>query len=365
MKKKLVVILLMLLLCICMAAPAFADYEETITAAVGETITLTSKAALSGASYTWYRDGDELGKYTRSISVVVTSDMDGTTYDCEAENDDGDFFLTTYIIEVQQSAPVITQQPKSVTVDDGTYVSFTVSASNVSAYKWFYTKDGGASWHATSMSGYNTATVTVQAIPARTGYMYKCRITGLDGTVIESSPATLTVIQSVTKVDITASDAVVGEMVTFTASVDTDASYIAYYQWYINGQLVSTTTESSYSVECDYSLHGAAVRCRVWDLSNTLVTSGTVVLDVSAGKLTIPDDPYAEVAPERWEDAHGVVEDAAGTLDGVYDNLPELNPGFLGFLTQFVGWIPSWFWMALLFYLISNIYFICLKFLWG
>ena len=365
MKKKLVVILLMLLLCICMAAPAFADYEETITAAVGETITLTSKAALSGASYTWYRDGDELGKYTRSISVVVTSDMDGTTYDCEAENDDGDFFLTTYIIEVQQSAPVITQQPKSVTVDDGTYVSFTVSASNVSAYKWFYTKDGGASWHATSMSGYNTATVTVQAIPARTGYMYKCRITGLDGTVIESSPATLTVIQSVTKVDITASDAVVGEMVTFTASVDTDASYIAYYQWYLDGVLVATTDVPTYSINSTFDLHGSEIYCRVWDISNTLVTSNVLVLSVSASGLTIPDDPSVSIPTQSMDGADDLVNDAVGALDGVYENLPDLEPGVLGFLSGVVGLFPSWFVVAVCLSLTFSIVTLLLKFLWS
>lgn len=48
-------------------------------------------------------------------------------------------------------------------------------------------------WADTSAAGYNTDTLTVQALAYRNGYKYRCIITDADGVKTTSLPAALTI----------------------------------------------------------------------------------------------------------------------------------------------------------------------------
>lgn len=90
--------------------------------------------------------------------------------------------------------PYITAQPtdQSGVVNDTVY--FTVTALHVSAYQWEV--DAGSGWVNSTLSGYNTDTLSVGVQANRDGYKFRCKLTGIDGTTVYTDAATLTVQES-------------------------------------------------------------------------------------------------------------------------------------------------------------------------
>ena len=89
-------------------------------------------------------------------------------------------------------APYITAQPINQTGAVGENVYFTVTAQRVTSYKW-QVNNGVDDWADTTLVGNNTATLTVDVVARRDGYQFRCKLTGKDGTIVYSDPATLTV----------------------------------------------------------------------------------------------------------------------------------------------------------------------------
>ncbi|MBO4406184.1 MAG: hypothetical protein J5849_00650, partial [Clostridia bacterium] len=87
--------------------------------------------------------------------------------------------------------PKITTQPTDVTAANGSTATFKVVATGASSYQWQYSADNGSTWHDTSFAS-NSATVSMEAISARNGLLFRCVVTNAAGTVT-SSAARLTV----------------------------------------------------------------------------------------------------------------------------------------------------------------------------
>jgi hypothetical protein len=113
---------------------------------------------------------------------------------------------------------------------DGT-VTFTVEASAEEGftYQWQYRRNANANWTNTSMTGYNTATLTVGATKARNGYQYRCVLTGAKNSKLESNAVTLYVSEPI---------AITQQPQSVTASASEKASFtvvaenVLSYQWY-------------------------------------------------------------------------------------------------------------------------------------
>ncbi|MBR4862928.1 MAG: hypothetical protein IKU07_00005, partial [Oscillospiraceae bacterium] len=160
---------------------------ETMTQ--GYAVGVNGQLQVMSADHTW-----DAGVYTEP-----TTEADGfTTYTCtlcgkeKTERHEGTKLP-------QQAENAIVQQPESVTVDTGATVQFKVEVEgDVVSYKWEYRKVW--KFFNTSMTGYNTDTLTVAANGARNGYGYRCTITFADGTVLVSDVAKLTVNTFITDV---------------------------------------------------------------------------------------------------------------------------------------------------------------------
>ena len=89
----------------------------------------------------------------------------------------------------------ITQQPQDAEVALNANAVFTVAATGTGlTYQWqFSVPTDTTTWSNTSVSGYNTATLTVQALDYRANYRYRCVITDANGGQAVTSPATLTI----------------------------------------------------------------------------------------------------------------------------------------------------------------------------
>lgn len=99
------------------------------------------------------------------------------------------------IRNTRNQSSIITQQPQDVSAAENANAVFTVTASGTGlTYQWqFQATDNPGAWTDTSADGYNTNTLTVQALAYRNGYKYRCLITNADGIKTASLPATLTI----------------------------------------------------------------------------------------------------------------------------------------------------------------------------
>lgn len=71
---------------------------------------------------------------------------------------------------------------------------FTVAAEGEGLqYQWQYKRPDSDNWANTTLKGYDSATLEVQATKNRNGYSYRCVILGLDGTETVSESIVLTV----------------------------------------------------------------------------------------------------------------------------------------------------------------------------
>ena len=108
-------------------------------------------------------------------------------------------FSATFNVLVQSPDMfLIMSQPGSVEITAGFAARFCVEVTNAASYKWQYRRNENAPWVNTTLGGNKTDTLSVPAILSRNGYQYRCRITGNNGKIIYSEPATLTVLDSIT-----------------------------------------------------------------------------------------------------------------------------------------------------------------------
>ncbi|MBR7039814.1 MAG: immunoglobulin domain-containing protein, partial [Oscillospiraceae bacterium] len=98
-----------------------------------------------------------------------------------AEEPAGDYLVWEDAPVANESAPVITAQPASISVTEGATASFTVKASGTNLkYQWkFYAAGTAVPQNAAS----TTATLKFTATEAQNGYAYFCEIKNGGGTV--------------------------------------------------------------------------------------------------------------------------------------------------------------------------------------
>ena len=86
--------------------------------------------------------------------------------------------------------PHIVTQPTNQTVAEGENAVFSVVANNVTAYLWKYRAGQTGSWRditpGGSITGIDTATLTVPNNAQRYTYYYRCTLTGKDGSTINT-----------------------------------------------------------------------------------------------------------------------------------------------------------------------------------
>lgn len=68
--------------------------------------------------------------------------------------------------------------------------------------------------------------------------------------------------------------------------------------------------------------------------------------------------------PSDLDGSEVIIQDAAGLLDSVFDYLPSLNTGVLGFMAATTQLLPDWFVTSITISLILSIFIIFLRFLW-
>jgi hypothetical protein len=194
--------------------PAIAANLTNQTGPIGGSASFSAHVNAGGSPITgsyvslWYFNGLELNidgvKYVdngTSLTINNLADSDAGTYFAKFLNDGGLAISGNATLTVSAAtAPVITTQPMSQSLNTGSTVVFTVAASgSPTSYQWQFSTNSGASWtnlgDGNGISGSAGPQLEIQNASAADNAEYACLVTSAGGST-QSNPAALTVAAS-------------------------------------------------------------------------------------------------------------------------------------------------------------------------
>ncbi|MBQ2062663.1 MAG: immunoglobulin domain-containing protein [Oscillospiraceae bacterium] len=276
---------------------------------VGSSSSITVEATGAGLTYQWqyrtsatgtWKDSKASGCQTPTLAVTSKPTYNGYQHRCVITDANGE---TTYSsVATLWVETVITAQPANRSGNEGDTVDFTVEAAGAGlTYQWYYRASAAGSWAKSSLTGSETATLSVKATVARNGYQYKCLITDANGKKTYSSAATLTVTSS-------AKPTITTQPKSQTAAPDTTVKFTVKasgtgltYQWYYRTGSTGTWAKSTLtgaktatlSVSATAARNGYQYKCKVSNAAGYVYTKA-VTLTVNA-KPVITSQPKSQI----------------------------------------------------------------------
>ncbi|MGN0424771.1 MAG: BspA family leucine-rich repeat surface protein [Acetatifactor sp.] len=235
---------------------------------------------------------------------------DGRTTNIVSEEYAG---MTLYREGYLSGKPIISTQPVSVKVNDGTQATFTVAATGDGlTYQWELSYAGDSTFRNCTFTGADTDTLTVDAIKARNGYSFRCIITDENGQSVISDIAKLTVeTEEALDVSLTASKtkAEVGDIVRFTAQCSGgDGDYVYKFSlnyvendtWHV---LQPARNNNSIQMKVTKEL-SIRIRVDVWDGSGKTASKEIIIV---VGDEVVPVELTANLAASTYEANSGEI----------------------------------------------------------
>ena len=287
---------------------SISSQPSSVTTDVGATVKFEVAATGKGLIYKWqsskdngstWADSTIAGYNTNSLSVSAVAERNGYKFRCVVSDKYGNTLNSQAATLTIRTSISIIEQPTDATVKVGENATFHVEATGDELkYQWQASKNGGSTWVNSTISGYQTSTLTVSAIADRNGYMFRCVVTDKNKISVISDPAKLTVEPSV-ELKITSHPTDVttaaGSTATFEVAAEGDGLK---YQWqtskdggssWVNSGMTGYNT-ASLKVPANNSRNGYQFRCVVSDNAGNNVTSNAATLYVTAD-ITIISQP--------------------------------------------------------------------------
>ena len=291
--------------------------EENTTVAVNSALTVTAqptdakvaenatayftvKASGTGLTYQWqfstegktWSNTKVTGYNTATLSVQALSYRNNYYYRCVIKDAQGNSVTTNgaKLTIGEASAIVITEQPKDAMVAENATAYFTVKASGTGlTYQWQFSTEG-KTWSNTKVTGYNTATLSVQALSYRNNYYYRCVIKDAQGNSVTTNGAKLTIGEAAEiRITTQPADATVKENEEALFTVKAEGTGLSYqWQFSTNGTNWSNTKVTGYNtdtlkVQALSYRNNYYYRCVIKDAQGNSATS-------EAGQLLIQSD---------------------------------------------------------------------------
>ncbi len=320
-----------------------------ITGCENGSVQMTVSATGAGLSYQWYKgavmlsdDADVSGATTATLTLNnLTTAMAGSYHVVVSGTSPCAPVTSSNSVLAVESAPVITQQPASVTSCTGNPVVFQANASGGAlTYQWF--KGSTALVNGGNVSGANSATLTLNPVTIADGGDYHVEVTGNCAPPAVSDNATLSVIEAVTITSqpLAAQSACTGETASFTVSATGDGLT---YQWYKGATLlndggsISGATTSTLTISPVIS-SDAASNYRVVVTGTTpcgSMTSANAALTVNQSP-AITTQPVATLARCSGQSATFSVVATGGSLtyQWFHNGIPLTNGGSISGATS-------------------------------
>lgn len=261
--------------------PAITTQPSNVTVNVGQTATFTVAVTGTSPTFQWKKNGTNVSGGTGGTTVSYTTPAtvagdNGAVYTCVVTNAAGTSTSNGATLTVTTtSAPVITTQPASATVNVGQTATFTVTATGSPAPTFQWLKGG------TNIAGATSASFTTPAtVLTDDGGLYSVVVSNSAGSVT-SNNATLTVnAPPQFTAQPQATSCVVGQTATFTVVVSGKPTPTL--QWRKNSVNIAGATSASYTTPaCTMSDNGATFDVVASNVAGSM-TSNLVVLSVSA-----------------------------------------------------------------------------------
>ena len=178
--------------------------EDSRTIA-GSTAVFHIEAEGTDLLYQWYYRTSEEGTWRKTTAEGNTSDTlqvtalysrDGYQYRCAVTNAaGGQTFSNTVSLYLLSSIRITLEPDDMTTLAAGEtaflHVEAETSGMEIVQYRWYYKNASGGSWHATTLDGNDTDTLTVTGKVKNNGYQYRCRITAENGECVYTDETTL------------------------------------------------------------------------------------------------------------------------------------------------------------------------------
>ena len=205
-----------------LAPPVITTQPVGETVAQGSPASFTVVATGGGTlSYQWYQNGSPVGTNSATYSIPSTQPGNAGTYMVTVSNAGGSTPSNQVSLVVVIPPPVITTQPVSETVAQGSPASFTVVATGGGTLSYQWSQNG-------SPVGTNSATYSIPSAQPSDAGTYQVTVSNAGGST-PSNQATLLVVQAPVMITTQPSSqsAVAGSNVIFTVDCDRHRQYLS------------------------------------------------------------------------------------------------------------------------------------------
>ena len=280
------------------------SHPSDVQTTAGANVTFKVVASGTGLKYQWQTSKDggntwvnsSLSGYNKdTLTVQATNERNGYYFRCVVRDQYGSTATSFGAkLTITSSSLKITSQPADASANIGDTVKFTVGASGTGLkYQWQTSKDGGSTWSNSSLTGYNTATLSLQATAERNGYKFRCIVSDKTGAKVTSNAATLTVGSSTVTITSQPADVSTSAGTTVTFTVGASGTGLT-YQWqtskdggntWLNSGMTGYNTKTL-TVSAIIERNGYKFRCVVTDKFGTKAASKAATLTVKAETTT-------------------------------------------------------------------------------
>lgn len=305
-------------------------------------VVFTVKAE-NAVSYQWtysrnngssWRDTTLTGNKTESLSFKVKEEYYDYIWKCVLTDENGNIVETNTIRVIKPAEPEvfeIVEQPVDTLVELGEKTKLTVVATGVASYQWIYSRNEGASWRETTLSGNKTASLTLTGKDAYYDYIWKCVLTDEEGNTLETNAVRIVEPIVILPVSIIAqpvnASAIEGQNVTFAVEAENAVSY----SWMTSANQGKTwntvfgSDAASLTITVNASSYNTLFKCVMADEAGETVETEAVTVNVPGSSKLIT----MNMVPVNQSAAIGetVVIRANGSNVESYDWLSSENTG--------------------------------------
>lgn len=275
-------------------------------AKVGDTVTHSVVAAGDGLTYLWQYSNDggatwnncsSAGYNTANFTFTAHTQYDGWYHRCIITDSHGNS-VTTNVVVTKIGEIGIRTQPVDIVAAESVSVAFTVDATGVASYQWQVTLNNGLTWNDSSAGGNKTNTFSISVTTNKYDYLYRCKLTGEDGSVLYTNNVR---ILKPSAVAITTQPVSVEANIGNTATFTIEADNVATYQWQVSTDSGTTWQNISLADE-KYTANS----------SNTVHDMAGMIEDLTAGS------ENSELARKIIDRSITEIEDSSITRLGDY-----------------------------------------------